>query len=131
MFHQNLIRYLEYSIPFKAYEAGDLNREDLKTILQELLELQIAQHDELLDTLDQDEYLQEKHYDIAEKLLQVTKLFDGAIDLALTAFEGPPSGEEKVFVDSKAMFKKGNVLLAEAYYAVDEIWESAGAGGML
>ena len=131
MFTRKLIRYIEFSIPFKAYDAGDLNRTDLKMILQELLELQKVQHDELLETLDADEYLQEKHFEIAEKMLQVTKLFDGAIDVALTAFEQDPENEAHLFTEAKSMFKKGNEILADAYFAVDEIWESTGAGGFL
>ena len=131
MFTDKLFKFKEFSIPFAAYRGNDLSREDFLEIIRELRELQSEQHESLLATIEDDFILNRDHPQILESLREVIAHFDEAVDLTEVALTGPIEEEEKLFDDALEIFKKGNLILSEAFYDIDDIWERSGDLGTL
>ena len=131
MFSKKLIRHKEFTIPFLAYRAGDITRDELIAILVDLKEMQEEQHEDLHSKLEEDLFLRENHTKIYENLKAAAKHFDEAVELALDATDGPEEEEDEHFEEAMEIFKKGNVLLADAFFAIDDVWEGSGASGQL
>lgn len=131
MFNQKLFRYKEFCLPFVVYRAGELTRDDLLEIILELKDIQNEQHDALIDQLDNDDFLQENHERLSLALEEVIAHFDEAIEIALQGLRGPVDEEDDHFEDAMETFKKGNIILADAFYDMDEMWERTAADGML
>ena len=132
MFNQDkLFRYREFTIPFVAYRAGDFSRDDFLELLAEVKALQGEQHQNLLDLLEEDVYLLENHHEIFDNLVEVTRLLDEAVEIAEEALLGPEELEEERLEESLETFKQGTLMLADAHYDLDEVWERENADGML
>lgn len=126
---KKLLRYHEFTIPFTAYRDGELEREDFLDIILELKEIQYQQHDSLLDSLEQDDDLRKKHPRLYEALTETVRHFDEAIEITEQALNGDPEDEEEHFEIALETFKKGNLLLADAYYDLDEMMERSNLQG--
>ncbi len=131
LFDDKLFRYKEFCIPFAAYRGGDLSRADFLEIIQELREIQNEQHSALLEQIENDVFLRESHSEIYEDLQEITTLFDEAIDITEDALTGDPELEEELFEEAMETFKRGNIMLSDAFYDLDEIWERSVSGGTL
>jgi hypothetical protein len=131
LFGNKLFRYNEFCIPFEAYRAGDLTRDEFLEIILELKDIQEKQHDALLDQIDSDTFLRENHGQLYENLQEVTRMFDEAIYITEDALLGPVEEEEDFFEDALDVFKRGNILLSEAFYDIDELWERGDIKGFL
>lgn len=131
LFKDKLFRYREFCIPFNAYRGGDLSREDFLQIILELRDIQNEQHEALLEQIDNDVFLRESHHEIYESLREITTYFDEAIDITEDALNGPVEYEEELFEEALEIFKKGNIMLSDAFYDLDEIWERSVSGGTL
>ena len=131
MFEDKLFRYKEFSIPFAAYRGDDLSREDFLQIIREVRDLQNEQHEALLATVEEDFILTRDHPEVLQSIREVVNHFDEAVDIAEAALTGPLEEEEELFDDALEIFKKGNLLLSDAYYDIDDIWERSGDRGTL
>jgi len=131
LFGKNLFRYHEFCIPFEAYKEGDLTRADFLAITRELKEIQADQHEALLDQIESDAFLRENHPGLYESLLDITRMFDEAIDITEHALTGPKEEENDFFEDALDVFKRGNILLSEVFYDIDELWERGDIAGFL
>ena len=126
-----MFRYKEFCIPFAAYGAGELSREDFLQLTLELKEIQHEQHDALLNTIEADVFLQEHHPELFDNLCEVTRLLDDAMEITEHALLGPLEEEEELFEEAKEIFKQGTLLLSDTFYDLDEIWERSESGGFL
>ena len=131
MFGDKLFRFKEFSIPFAAYRGDDLAREDFLEIIRELREIQNEQHESMLATIEEDFILNRDHPQVLESLREVIAHFDEAVDLTEIALTGPIEEEEELFDEALDIFKKGNLILSDAFYDIDEIWERSGDLGTL
>lgn len=131
LFGDKLFRYREFSIPFAAYRGGDLSRDDFLEIILELRDIQNEQHTALLEQIEADTFLKEAHSEIYESLLEITTLFDEAIDITEDALTGDLEFEEELFEEALETFRNGNLMLSDAFYDLDEIWERSVSGGTL
>lgn len=131
MFGKKLFRYKEFSIPFVVYREGELSRDDFLEIIEEVKEIQNQQHESLLQTLERNDDLKKNHRKLFEALKEVTRLFDEAVDITESALQGNPDEEEDLFEDALETFKKGNLLLADTFYELDEMWERSDLQGLL
>lgn len=129
MFDKKLFRYKEFTIPFIVYREGDLSREDFLQIVHELQEIQAEQHESLLDTLDENVDLQRNHPNLLESLREVTELFDEALAITEQALLGDEEEEDDLFEEAMDTFKRGNMLLADCYYDLDEMFERSNFHG--
>jgi hypothetical protein len=126
-----LFRYKEFTIPFVVYREGELSREDFLQIVRELQDIQHEQHDSLLETLDENVDLQRNHPHIYESLREVTELFDEALIITEQALTGALEEEEDLFEEALETFKRGNLLLADCHYELDEMWERSSFHGQI
>ena len=129
MLDQKLFRYKEFTIPFIVYREGELSREDFLQLVKELQEIQNKQHDSLLDSLAENVYLQRDNPDIYEGLKEVIELFDLALVITEQALNGPEEEEDDLFDEAMAIFKNGNLILADCYYELEEISERSNFQG--
>ncbi len=131
MLSKKLFRYKEFTIPFVVYREGELSREDFLQLVHELQDIQSEQHESLLTTLEENVDLQRKHPHIYESLKEVTLLFDEALDITEQALTGDPEEEEDLFEEAMETFKRGNLMLADAFYELDEMFERSNFHGQI
>lgn len=131
MLEEKLFRYKEFSIPFMVYREGELSREDFLVLIGELREILQGQHEELRASLERDEDLRENHRKLHDSLIEASILFEEALDIAENALEGPEEEEEDTLDEALETFHKGNLLLADSYYELDEMWERSDVQGSL
>ncbi|MFA5505263.1 MAG: hypothetical protein WC314_06875 [Vulcanimicrobiota bacterium] len=129
MFDKKLFRYREFTIPFIVYREGELSRDDFLELVHELQELQNEQHDSLLSSLAENVNLRRRHPRIHESLKEVVLLFDEALDITEQALLGDPEVEDEYFDEAMEIFKRGNLLLAECFYELDEMVERSSFHG--
>lgn len=129
MFDKKLFRYREFTIPFIVYREGELSRDDFLELVHELQEIQNEQHDSLLSSLAENVNLRRKHPRIYETLKDVVVLFDEALDITEQALLGDPDLEDEYFDEAMEIFKRGNLLLAECFYELDEMVERSSFHG--
>ena len=129
MLSKKLFRYKEFTIPFVVYREGELSREDFLQLVHELQDIQSEQHESLLTTLEENVNLQKNHRHIYESLKEVTLLFDEALDITEQALTGEPEEEDDLFEEAMETFKRGNLLLADAFYELDEMFERSNFHG--
>ena len=110
-------------MPFIVYREGELSREDFLQIIKELQELQREQHESLMESLDKDVDLKRNNPEIYENLKEATALFDEAIEVTMDALMGDEEDEDDQFEDAMETFRRGNVLLADAHFALEEMSE--------
>lgn len=123
MFNSKLFRYKEFTVPFIVYREGELSREDFLQITKELQDLQRQQHDSLMESLEKDKDLMRNRPEIYENLREATELFDEAIEITLHALLGDEEDEDDQFEDAMDTFRRGNLLLADAHFALEEMSE--------
>ena len=123
MFNSKLFRYKEFTVPFIVYREGELSREDFLQIIKELQDLQRQQHDSLMESLDKDVDLRRNNPEIYENLREATALFDEAIEITMDALMGDEEDEDDQFEDAMDTFRRGNVLLADAHFSLEEMSE--------
>tara|TARA_Y100000815_G_C13129134_1_gene419879 strand:+ start:313 stop:708 length:396 start_codon:yes stop_codon:yes gene_type:complete len=128
---KKLFRYKEFTIPFVVYREGELSREDFLQLVHELQDIQSEQHESLLATLEENVELQRNHRQIYESLKEVTLLFDEALDITEQALTGDPEEEDDLFEEAMETFKRGNLLLADAFYELDEMFERSNFHGQI
>jgi hypothetical protein len=128
---KKLFRYKEFTIPFVVYREGDLSREDFLQIVKELQDIQHEQHDSLMETLDDNVSLQRSNPKIYDALSQVTELFDEALVITEQALLGPIDQEDDLFEEAMETFKRGNMMLADCFYDLDEMWERSNFHGQI
>jgi hypothetical protein len=128
---KKLFRYKEFTIPFVVYREGELSREDFLQLVHELQDIQSEQHESLLTTLEENVNLQKNHRHIYESLKEVTLLFDEALDITEQALTGEPEEEDDLFEEAMETFKRGNLLLADAFYELDEMFERSNFHGQI
>ena len=131
MLSKKLFRYKEFPIPFVVYREGELSREDFLQLVHELQDIQSEQHESLLTTLEENVNLQKNHRHIYESLKEVTLLFDEALDITEQALTGEPEEEDDLFEEAMETFKRGNLLLADAFYELDEMFERSNFHGQI
>ena len=131
MLSKKLFRYKEFTIPFVVYREGELSREDFLQLVHELQDIQSEQHESLLTTLEENVNLQKNHRHIYESLKEVTLLFDEALDITEQALTGEPEEEDDLFEEAMETFKRGNLLLADAFYELDEMFERSNFHGQI
>ncbi len=131
MLSKKLFRYKEFTIPFVVYREGELSREDFLQLVHELQDIQSEQHESLLATLEENVELQRNHRQIYESLKEVTLLFDEALDITEQALTGDPEEEDDLFEEAMETFKRGNLLLADAFYELDEMFERSNFHGQI
>jgi len=129
VFDKKLFRYREFTIPFIVYREGELSRDDFLELVHELQELQNEQHDSLLSSLAENVNLRRRHPRIHESLKEVVLLFDEALDITEQALLGDPEVEDEYFDEAMEIFKRGNLLLAECFYELDEMVERSSFHG--
>jgi len=128
---KKLFRYKEFTIPFVVYREGELSREDFLQLVHELQDIQSEQHESLLATLEENVELQRNHRQIYESLKEVTLLFDEALDITEQALTGDPEEEDDLFEEAMETFKRGNLMLADAFYELDEMFERSNFHGQI
>ena len=96
-----------------------------------LQDIQSEQHESLLATLEENVELQRNHRQIYESLKEVTLLFDEALDITEQALTGDPEEEDDLFEEAMETFKRGNLLLADAFYELDEMFERSNFHGQI
>jgi len=128
---KKLFRYKEFTIPFVVYREGELSREDFLQLVHELQDIQSEQHESLLVTLEENVELQRNHRQIYESLKEVTLLFDEALDITEQALTGDPEEEDDLFEEAMETFKRGNLMLADAFYELDEMFERSNFHGQI
>ena len=131
MLSKKLFRYKEFTIPFVVYREGELSREDFLQLVHELQDIQREQHESLLATLEENVELQRNHRQIYESLKEVTLLFDEALDITEQALTGDPEEEDDLFEEAMETFKRGNLMLADAFYELDEMFERSNFHGQI
>lgn len=131
MLSKKLFRYKEFTIPFVVYREGELSREDFLQLVHELQDIQSEQHESLLATLEENVELQRNHRQIYESLKEVTLLFDEALDITEQALTGDPEEEDDLFEEAMETFKRGNLMLADAFYELDEMFERSNFHGQI
>ena len=131
MLGKKLFRYKEFTIPFVVYREGELSREDFLQLVRELQEIQHDQHDSLLETLDENVDLQRNNRNIYESLREVTELFDEALVINEQALTGDIDEEDDLFEEAMETFKRGNLMLADCYYELDEMFERSNFHGQI
>ena len=131
MLSKKLFRYKEFTIPFVVYREGELSREDFLQLVHELQDIQNEQHESLLTTLDENVDLQKNHRHIYESLKEVTLLFDEALDITEQALTGDPEEEDDLFEEAMETFKRGNLILADCFYELDEMFERSNFHGQI
>lgn len=131
MLGKKLFRYKEFTIPFVVYREGELSREDFLQLVRELQEIQHDQHDSLLETLDENVDLQRNNRNIYESLREVTELFDEALVITEQALTGDIDEEDDLFEEAMETFKRGNLMLADCYYELDEMFERSNFHGQI
>lgn len=131
MLSKKLFRYKEFTIPFVVYREGELSREDFLQLVHELQDIQSEQHESLLVTLEENVELQRNHRQIYESLKEVTLLFDEALDITEQALTGDPEEEDDLFEEAMETFKRGNLMLADAFYELDEMFERSNFHGQI
>lgn len=131
MLSKKLFRYKEFTIPFVVYREGELSREDFLQLVYELQDIQNEQHESLLATLEENVDLQRNNRRIYESLKEVTMLFDEALDITEQALTGDPEEEDDLFEEAMETFKRGNLILADCFYELDEAFERSNFHGQI
>ncbi|MCA9777113.1 MAG: hypothetical protein KC800_10365 [Candidatus Eremiobacteraeota bacterium] len=131
MLSKKLFRYKEFTIPFVVYREGELSREDFLQLVYELQDIQNEQHESLLATLEENVDLQKNNRRMYESLKEVTMLFDEALDITEQALTGDPEEEDDLFEEAMETFKRGNLILADCFYELDEAFERSNFHGQI